>query len=158
MHSRIYQVSTEPISTDELSHEYIYEVYFVGRIADYVAEVEYKSESYKQDLKWLQGATNGIEVDIEKGTMKVISKKEYFRSKHEEFQEFLQELNNVTLNEFIEPCGKTSMNLYNLQCAYKDKYGFYIDINGETEPLDSFVREAEENKVYYIGTITDYHF
>lgn len=158
MHSRIFQVSTEPISTDELSHEHDYENCFVGRIADYVAEIEYKSENYKQDLKWLQEATDGIEVDVEKGTMKVISKEEYFRSKHEAFQEFLQKLNNITLTEFIEQYGKVSLNLYNLQCAYNDKYSFYVDIDGETEPLDSFARGAEENKMYYIGTITDYHF
>lgn len=158
MHSRIYQVSAEPIYKGELSHEYNYENYFVDRIADYVAEVEYKSESYKQDLKWLQEATDGIEVDTEKGTMKVISRETYFRNKYYTFQEFLRKLNGMTLTEFIEQYGKARLDLYELQRAYEDKYSFYVDVAGEIEPLDSFVRGAEENKVYYIGTITDYHY
>ena len=158
MHSRIYQVSTEPISTDELSHEHDYEDYFVGRIADYVAEIEYKGKGYEQDLKWLQEATDGIEVNTEKGTMKITSREAYFRNKYYTFQEFLRKLNSMTLTEFIEQYGRARLNLYELQCAYEDKYSFYVDVAGETEPLDSFVRSAEENKVYYIGTITDYHF
>lgn len=158
MHSRIFQLSETPLKQNELTHECDYEQYFVGNYADYVAEIEYKSESYVQDLRWLQNVTKGIQVNVEEGTITVTDKKEYFQEKHETFQNYLEKLNNTTLDDFIKPYGTTRLDLYNLRCAFEDKHTFYVDVDGEEEPLDSFVRFAKENKVYYIGTIMDYHF
>lgn len=158
MHSRIYQLSETPVNQNELTHEQDYEQYFVGSHADYVAEIGYKGEGYAQDLKWLQNVTKGIQVNVEEGTITVTDKKEYFQEKHETFQNYLEKLNNTTLDDFVKSYGTTRLDLYELQCAFEDKHTFYVDINGETKPLDSFVRSAEENKVYYVGTIMDYHF
>ena len=158
MHSRIYQVSENPI--EEFIGEYRYEDGFVGELADYVAEVAKDSDSYIEDLKWLNNA-KGLEVDIEKKTVKVVSKRDYFEEKHEEFQKELEELELTTLDEFCKENYPLISKMYNLECAFNNKRGFYMDDNDEyfgIITLDNWVRSAEEGKSYHIGTITDYHF
>ena len=86
MHSRIYQVSEQPISQDKLKDEETYAESFVGSLADYVA----KSENYSSDLEWLKRAKEGIEVDTEKATIIIRDKKKYFSKKHEEFKQILE--------------------------------------------------------------------
>ena len=157
MHSRIYQISKEPIQ-NFISEDRYYEG-FVGSHADYVSEVEYKSDDYLNDLKWLQNATEGLEVNIKEGTITITSKKEYFAKKHEDFQKLIEELSDVTLEEFSS--GKLEFKISDLKCAYDDKYSFYADDNDEytgLTTLDNWVRNAEEGEVYYIGTIIEYHF
>ena len=159
MHSRIYQISEKPIPAEERTSEFRYEGDFVGSIADYVAGEEFRSNEYIQDLKWLESANKGIKVNTEENTITITSKEEYFKEKHEVFLNALKELQDISLEEFISD--KKHFTLYNLKCAYEEKYGFYVDDNDDyygITPLDNFVRNAEENKVYYIGTITDYHF
>ena len=158
MHSRIYQVSEKPI-TDFIS-EYRYEDWFVGNHADYVSPVEYQSEDYMSDLKWLRDVTEGIKVDLKKGTITVTSKKEYFEKKHDSFKNILEELSNTTLEDFSNGNYSLSSKMYELKSAYEDESSFYIDDNDEyigITPLDNWVRNVEEGKEYYIGTITDYH-
>lgn len=154
MHSRIYQVSKEPIK--ELISEYRYDEW---DHADYVLQVENGSEDYLSDLKWLQNATKGIKVDLKKGTLTVTSKKEYFDKKHDKFKELLKELQDITLEDFANT--SKYFKVAELKDAYEDKYSFYIDDNDEycgLTNLDNWVRNAEENQVYYIGSIFDYHF
>ena len=157
MHSRIYQVSEKPVE-DFISEDRYYEG-FVGNYADYVSEVEHKSDDYLNDLKWLQNATNGLEVNIKEGTITIISKKEYFEKKYEEFKKLLEELEATTLEEFIG--NKCAFKMTSLKYTYDDTAGFYIDDNDDyvgLTTLDNWVRNAEEGKTYYVGTIIDYHF
>ena len=157
MHSRIYQVSNEPIK-DFISEDRYYEG-FVGNYADYVSEVEHKSDDYLNDLKWIQNATNGLEVNIKEGTITVTSKKQYFNEKHDKFQELLEKLQNITLEEFSSRT--RYFDILDLKSAFDDEYSFYVDDNDEfcgITTLDNWVRNAEEGKTYYIGTIIDYHF
>ena len=157
MHSRIYQISEKPIT--EFTDEFRYEEGFVGRHADYVDEVEHGSEDYMADLKWLQNATEGLEVNLKEKTITITSKKEYFSKKHDTFKELLEKLQNITLEEFSSV--NTYFDIFNLTSAYEDEYSFYIDDNDEfcgITTLDNWVRNAEEGKKYYVGSIFDYHF
>ena len=73
MHSRIFQVSENPIT--DLIHESRYDEYLVGQDGiDYVVE----SESRAEDIEGLKHS-KGLE--ITENTIKVVSKKEYFESK-----------------------------------------------------------------------------
>lgn len=155
MHSRIFQVSSEPITEENLIEEHKYEEW---EHADYVNK-QVSSTDIESDLEWLQTATKGIKVNVEEKTITITSKKEYFTEKHDKFKELAEELSTITLEDFIN--GKADMELYDLKCAYEDKYDFYIDDNYEycgLTNLDNWVRNAEENKTYYVGNIFDYHF
>lgn len=154
MHSRVYQVSEKPIT------EFIDESrYYDWDHADYVAQIETNSQDYVSDLEWLRTATKGIKVDIKKKTITITSKKEYFEEQHEKFKELLEKFQDITLEEFVGI--DRHFDFTDLQCAYEDKYAFYIDDNDEYGGLtnmDNWVRHAEENKEYYVGSIFDYHF
>ena len=155
MHSRIFQVSANPISKEDYISEFKYDENRVNGIADYVVTVSEPLE----DLKWLQSVNKGLEVNFEEKTVTITSKKEYFERSYEEFQEKLEELQQATIDDFITT--KNHFQMYELQKSYDNKYGFYIDDNDEymgLDTLDAWVREAEENKKYYIGRVFDYHF
>ena len=157
MHSRIYQISEKPIT--EFTDEYRYEEGFVGSRADYVAEVEHDSEDYISDLKWLQNVAEGLEVNLKEKTITIKSKKEYFNEKHDKFKELLEKLQDITLEEFSS--NKKYFDVHMLKEAFEDEYSFYVDDNDEfcgITTLDNWVRNAEEGKKYYVGSIFDYHF
>ena len=154
MHSRIFQVSSEPITEENYISEYRYDDYFVGQNGvDYVVE----SDSKQDDLNWLKNTSKGIEVT--ENTIKVVSKKEYFEKSFEEFQEYLEKLSSYNMEDFIDP--KNWLDFYHLKDAYDNTDGFQIDDNDEyfgITSLDNFVRNVEEGKTYYIGKTFDYHF
>ena len=155
MHSRIFQVSSEPITEENLIEE---DRYYEWEHADYVNK-QASSTDIESDLKWLQTANNGIKVNVEEKTITITSKEEYFTKSHDEFKKLAEELSTISLEDFIN--GKADMKFYDLKCAYEDKNGFYIDDNYECcglTNLDNWVRNAEENKTYYVGSIFDYHF
>jgi hypothetical protein len=155
MHSRIFQVSSEPITEENLIEEYRYDEW---EHADYVVK-QTSSTDIKSDLEWLQTANSGIKVNVEEKTITITSKEEYFTKSHDKFKELAEELSTISLEDFIS--GKANIKFHDLKCAYEDKYGFYIDDNDEycgLTNLDDWVRNAEENKTYYVGNIFDYHF
>ena len=151
MHSRIFQVSENPIT--DLIHESRYDEYLVGQDGiDYVVE----SESRAEDIEWLKHS-KGLE--ITENTIKVVSKKEYFEKSFEEFQEYIEKFSNYTTEDFINP--QNWLDFYHLKYAYDDQNGFKIDDNDEyfgITSLDNWVRNIEEGKTYYIGKTFDYHF
>lgn len=152
MHSRLYQVSDQPIDKEELTHEYDYYDGFVGQVADYISERD--EEKIKADIDWLGGQA-GINVNSDKRTFVITSKTEYFSKKYDKFKEVLEKLSTFTLEDFVSP--NNWLDFYNLENACEEKYGFYVDDCGWTT-LDSWVRNAEENKTYHIGSTFDYHF
>ena len=153
MHSRIFQVSTEPITEENYISEYRYDEYLVGQDGiDYVVE----SESRTDDIEWLK---NHKGLEITENTIKVVSKKEYFEKSFEEFQEYVEKFSNYTIEDFMNP--QNWLDFYRLKDAYDDQNGFKIDDNDEyfgITSLDNFVRNVEEGKTYYIGKTFDYHF
>ena len=160
MHSRIYQVSAEPISPEDRIDESKYYDNFVGEIADYVSEIGEDVDD--GDIKWL-GQHPGIETDPVKKTVTVTDKTAYFAGKYKTFQETLDKLKATTPEEFqkYEPGDKLGMSMFILNEAYSDKFGFYMDDNGEwwgLETVDDWVRHAETGKTYYLGTVVDYHY
>ena len=157
MHSRIFQISKNEITEDNLIQDYRYHDYFVGKIADYVVD----SDSKEQDLKWLISCNKGLEL-IKEGNcykLKIVSKAEYFAEKFEKFQGYLAELSNYSLEDFIN--SSKWLDMFRLKDSYDNEYGFYIDDNDEyfgVVTFDHFMRSAEDGDVYYIGNTFDYHY
>ena len=161
MHSRIFQISEEPLKEKESSSIRncdLYHDYFPENIADSFEEIPFKSAEYFEELKWLKRTVKGIEVDVEKQTIIITNKAEYFKEKHSQFKELLNKLKDVTLEEFSSGRSKLYFDMYELNECYREKHGFYIDFMGDLTSLDEWVRSVEENKVFFIGTIIDYHF
>lgn len=151
MHSRIFQVSMEPINKGEyICDSDYYEHWFTREIADYVDDSDRES-----DISWLERNVRGYLVDKdENGEYLIVTNKEkYFEPKYKNFMKALNEIGNPTLEEFTN-----GIDLWYLKNADEDKFGFYVDADGELMTFDAFVRRCVINEKYYIGNILDYHF
>ena len=151
MHSRIFQVSQEPIK-EPLTESRYYDYEGTDGI-DYIV----KSNEKDVDIKWLKQVTKGLEVTED--TIKVVSKKEYFENSFLEFQELIKKYSEYTIEDFVN-CHNW-IDFYRLKDAYDNKLSFKIDDNDEEyglTSLDNWVRNVEEGKTYYIGSTFDYHF
>lgn len=163
MHSRIFQVSREPITEENKISEYRYDEGFVGNNGvDYVVP----TDNRQADLEWLTTCHRGIKVETsyditKKGITKltIVSKEEYFEKKFEEFQDGLKKLSDYSLSDFIN--NANWLDMYRLKDAYNDEHGFYIDDNDEYHGIatfDEFMRSTQDGDVFYIGDVFDYHF
>lgn len=155
MHSRIFQVSTEPIDkADYITESDYYDHWFTHSIADYVNGNCYRDE----DLKWLEDCYDekGIKFGVDdNGEYLIIeSKKAYFENSFNKFMETLDKIKNYTIDDFAQGF----FEMWILKESYEDKFGFYMDTedNGLIT-IDSFVRTYPENVKVYIGGTIDYH-
>ena len=152
MHSRIFQISLNPIKENEyITASDYYEHWFIKEVADYVI----KSYNRNDDIAWLKNATSGLEFgNDEYGNFLIIkSKEEYFEESFKGFNEALYRLKGITLKDFT----KGTADFYLLKHAYEDKFGFYADVDGEVMSFDGFIRQCLKEEKYYIGGTLDYH-
>jgi hypothetical protein len=155
MHSRIFQVSTEPISQDEyIIESNYYDHWFTNSVADYVSDDCNRTD----DIEWLKDCyeEKGIEFGKDgSGEFLVIrSKIKYFEKSFERFKELLKTISNYDIADFI----KGIYEFWELKNEYEEKFGFYMDTDDNgLITLDNFVRIYPENVKLYIGGTIDYH-
>lgn len=157
MHSRIFQVSKEPIDKEDYIDEsnYIYDHWFTNSVADYVSNSCYRDE----DLKWFEDCyeEKGIKFGVDdNGEYLIIeSKVKYFEKSFKRFKELLEKINSYDITGFTKGIDE----FWELKNEYEEKYGFYIHLDGdELMTLDDFARTHPENVKFYIGGTIDYHF
>ena len=101
-------------------------------------------------------STTGI-IPAENRKCFTVDKEAYFRERYNVFRKMVEDL------KFEDFSGKEksfNLSLYELENLLRDDTAVYIR-NAEwgcSEPLDDFVREADEGETYYIGNVVDYHF
>lgn len=152
MHSRIFQVSLEPIDKSCYIGESDYwDHWFLNSVADYVSEDCDRNE----DIEWLRDCVEGITFGCDdNGEYFIInSREEYFRRSFEKFKTTLDKIKNCDLEDF----SKGIHEMWALKDAYNKKFGFYVDADGELMSFDSFVRLCATEEKYYIGNSLDYH-
>ena len=153
MHSRIFQVSLEPIvKADYITESDYWESWFTQEIADYVDE----NTDRNDDIEWFKSSCNGFVFDKDdKGEYFIVKDKgAYFEKKFKMFSEAVGKIKDYTLNDF----SLGIVEMWTLRYAYEDRFGFYVDADGELMNLDRFVRGCATNAKYYIGGTIDYHF
>ena len=151
MHSRIFQVSYEPIDVEDYLQEYeLHDTSFIGHIADYVC-----ASSREADIERLKDCALGYEVGLdENGEDFIITdKKAYFESAYKCFRKALGEIYACSLDDFT----KEIPSMWNLNDAYEDEFGFYVYTDYPI-PFDEFVRNSPVGQKFYIGGTVDYHF
>lgn len=154
MHSRIFQVSTNPINeTDYIDECCYWDHWFINEVADYVAN----STDRDGDIEWLMEYSKGIIIsEDENGKFLIITDKEkYFKNAFENFQEAINKVSKYTIDDFIQ---SSSYEIWKIKDSYENMFGFYIDCNDDLMSLDRFVRLSPINKKYYIGGTVDYHY
>lgn len=154
MHSRIFQVSTNPINKiDYIDESHYWDHWFLNEVADYVDN----SADRDDDIEWLMEYGKGIIIsEDEHGKFLIVTDKEkYFKNAFENFQEAINKVSKYTIDDFIQG---SSYEIWLIKDSYEDRFGFYIDYDNGLMPLDKFVRLSTINKKYYIGGTVDYHF
>lgn len=153
MHSKIYQMSPEPIFEDDfINEDYFDDHYFIGSVADYVVDSD-----RNEDVSLLKSCAKGFSVDCDEHGyyMVITNREEYFADSFERFRTVLDKIRDCSLEEFSRGVSE----MWNLEDSYEDKFSFYVFTDDEdTISLDSFVRRAELNKKFYIGATLGYHF
>ena len=154
MHSRIFQVSLKPINESDYKTEFDYidvDSWFLRSIADYVND----NTDRDDDIDWLISCVQGIDFGKDEfGEYFIIRNKcDYFERSFIEFKDTMLKM-NCTLEEF----SKGLPQMYLIQNAYNDEYGFYADVDGELLTFDSFIRLCVTDEKYYIGKTIDYHY
>ena len=165
MHSKIIQLETCPVGDVgriEPSNYYT-DHWFTSTIADYVEDDDDPNDTLETLVQILNAGDAGqFERFKDEHGEGVIFRDEFARAYLErEYKAFEQELRNLvakaTVDAYCE--NKLGMWMYQLNEAYNDKYGFYIQNEDEgLVTLTSFVRSIKPDTKYYFGGTVDYHF
>lgn len=153
MHSRIFQVSDAPFEREDYITECdYYDHWFTREIADYVND----DCNREDDIAWLKESVKGFEFgkDDSGEYFIVTDKVKYFEEAFYRFKDAIDKIKDCTIDEFVNGI----YGMWDLKDSYDDKYGFYIDNDGDMESLDGFIRGCFADKKYYIGGTVDYHF
>ena len=161
MHSRIFEISSQPIEAESRLTEYAVPEWFCGSIADYVDTV--REEEREDDMNWLAGRFGGnCERVGDKLEFKEMTQEDYFRFDYIKFQESLTVLQACDLESFSGKRYLPSLYeaMYQVKSAYEDRFGFYVYDRDceELMTLDNWVRNMNVSVPSYIGGIVDYHF
>ena len=167
MHSRIFQISKNPIK-DMITEDRYYDN-FVGNIADYVDTPQKRYR--KGDIEsFLKASLHDVAIftdDNEKFT--ITNKTAYFEPLYNAWKMNLGLLQDITLNQFSDedhkptnedPFSTLGMLHFRTESSYNDEYGVYVDDNDEyagLQTLTSFMRHTKNGETYYIGSVIDYH-
>lgn len=155
MHSRIFQISKNPIPEDEYITDDKYFDNFVGAIADYVMQSTDEDKIIFQNIP-------GILYNAEENTITIENKHVYFADSYKNFKKQLQILSDITEEEFCQNHQTDlSYHMFLLNESYDDKYGIYIDDDYEEYglmTLDDFIRHCKNGNTFYLGAVIDYHF
>lgn len=158
MHSRIFQVSRDPIPVADRISESSIPDWFFSSVADYVNADTDRSA----DIQWLLSAYKpfmmvGREPDSIVFTAD--AKRIYFRPRYQKFLEKAMELSNSSLEAFIglTPQG-IGIPMYELNSSYNDKFGFYIYYDDTLWTMDEWMRETDLREPFFVGGTVDYHF
>lgn len=167
MHSKIVQISTDPILKEDYvdSDRYYgdgYEGWFVGEIADYARDMSEEEQDAVLEY-WENNPEPGIEIDAMLRRIKIVSKEDYFRKKFEEAKEGAKALLDMSLSDFATHKGSSCIR--GIKYCGDDDHDIWVDdVNwdegscGGTASLDTLVRDSNDGDWYYIGAIIDYHF
>ena len=170
MHSRIFQVSKEPINEDDyISESTFYDSSFIGEVADYVNEDTDRAD----DIAWLKDyieGSGGIEINEDENTITIVDKRQFFERSFNTFKELLEKLADINIVQFSRTAEQGDLEnsrfafsslMYDLECeAEGDKFGFYIyddEDYGYPTRLDEWVRSTKNGDKYYFGATIDYH-
>ena len=118
-------------------------------VADYIDDMDEKAqEEDRQDFLHMPGI-HAVTRNIFK-----VDKSEYFKGRYESLRSQVAEL---TPEEFSGKTPKGFAKLYEIKSTIDDQCGYYI-YTSYADTMDNWVRDAEEDKEYELGSVLDYHF
>ncbi|MCD8109991.1 MAG: hypothetical protein LUE14_07820 [Clostridiales bacterium] len=155
MRGYIYEMSTDPKDLGKMDEELFYDL--SDREFNYAENVSREvSDTAIDDLIRSLRKYGATEVWEKDSNGKVLHgfivdeacKQNYFRQRYEKLK---ADINNLTLPEFIQG-GAASR----LEQAITDRYDDCAYV-GYLQPLDTFIRDAEKGKAYFVGNVAYMH-
>ena len=158
MHSRIIELSKDPILKHERMCESSVPDWFYHSIADYTDA----DTDRDHDIKWFLDAVARVVDVAEDGksfTFKPKAKQKYFERQYHAFLDKACELTGISLDAFVgEAKYDIGMAMYKLNEHYQEKFRLYVYFNYELKSLDEWIRETDLSGCFYFGGTLDYHF
>ena len=156
MHSRIYQISTEPVKLEDyLCESDFSEHWFIGSIADYVD----RDVDRDADIKNLREHLVNVALfdTVDSFVILPSGKETYFADAYAAFTAARDKTISMGLSEFASV--GFSAPVYSMKNAFCDKFALYVSSDEfNTIPFDEFIRCADSGCRYYIGGTLDYHY
>ena len=156
MHSRIIELSKDPILKHERMCESSVPDWFYHSIADYTDA----DTDRDHDIKWFLDAVARVVDVAEDGksfTFKPKAKQKYFERQYHAFLDKACELTGISLDAFVgEAKYDIGMAMYKLNEHYQDKFSLYVYFNDELKSLDEWIRETDLSGSFYFGGTLDY--
>lgn len=157
MHSRIIQVSKEPVTKDKYISEAFVPDWFYNT-ADYVIETESRIDEVERVEGYLKRRGAEFNTEEDNAYFIISDREKYFENDYRSFVNKLEELHKITdINSFIEPYGQVSSLLFKIDELYDPRFDFYVVYKEEFMTMASFMRTCDTGCKYYIGEILDYH-
>ena len=160
MHSRIFQITTKPVSEEDyITTGDFDELWFTNSVADYVSDDNDRAEDIEQLRSSLEDRKVAI-FDNDSFVIQPGGKEIYFLAAYEAFIKARDQTLEMGLKEFAadDDMFGFSMSLWAMNNAYCSKFEFYVSSDEfGTIPIDDFIRRAEAGVQYYIGATIDYH-
>lgn len=159
MHSRIIQVSKNPIPKEDLiSESYFSYDHWFFHIADYIADIP--ANEWQEEYESFLGnyLDSHIKINYKRNSLKIKD----IGSFREKKRKLLAEKAKKLLARLETPGEDYSMALYQLNGTNNDKLGVYIVLEDEyhdsLETLDEWLDSVADGEKYYLGAVIDYHF
>lgn len=163
MHSRIFELSTEPIPETERLDEDSVPEWFCMSVADYVDNIE--DHQRIGEIEWFASQFgDACEKDpkTEVFTFAPSAKELFFKARYAAFKELGGKLAATTFDEFVSNRldSEFGMNMYLFKQSCDDRFGFYVYDRDSSDlvTLDTWMRSIDTSCPYYVGGIVDYHF
>ena len=158
MHSRIFQLSRDPIPEEDRINESSIPDWFYQSVADYTdADTDRAA-----DVRWLLDTHRRCMMpgrEPESIAFPADAKQRYFQPNYLRFMDAVMELSNISLDAFIGLTPKgISHPMFELNSAYNDKFGFYIYYDDNLWTMDEWMRETDLREPFFVGGTVDYHF
>lgn len=166
MHSRIFELKTDKSARNKLTDTVITESDMISCSMDYVTDQSPEDEI--ESIEWFkQTYPDSVAINLSEKTFRITDPKKFMQASFRQFKEAIKKLDEATIDDFIGPylnkdmSKNISFNLYTLNNAYADQGGFYIYIDGNMLPVNTFIRNFDGDiteQTFYIGHVLDYHF
>lgn len=158
MHSRIFEIGTTPIDTEDRIGAYSLEPGDVPMADSYD-----ETDDREHDLAWLmehfeEMAHGLVKRDGDAFTFLPGFKRAYHAAEFKEFHRIAKRLAALTEEDFAEK--SPELDVMRLRDTFDDQFGFYICVSedGCDETIGDWVRwVVTEGNTYYVGGVVDYH-
>lgn len=160
MHSRIFEISTDPIPQEEhmTENDFDYDHWFFHDVADYVTDDANRDSSVEWLFDSLTIGDGLITVDGDSFILHEGYQAAYWGNRHQAFVQLAETLQGIAFEEFAQ--SGVSVLLYQAEQLHEQKFGLYVvarESGDELTTLDEFIRYAKAETRYYIGGTIDYH-